>query len=117
MVRARNDNIRRDHDVVRARNDNIRRDQAHNTEIGASISTITGKICECISAGLNKVYADKYLLEPYSLSRFLARTYGPAAAVNEDHNQCLFNLIKMKMSHLDTFDVFLIHFDLRCNFL
>jgi len=105
------------HDVVRARNDNIRRDQAHNTEIGASISTITGIICECISAGLNKVYADKYLLEPYSFYRFLARTYGPAAAVNEDHNQCLFNLIKMKMSHLDTFDVFMIHFEQRCTYL
>ena len=104
-------------EAQRVRNENIKRDQVFNHEIGSSISTITGIICDCISAGLNKVYAHRFLLNPYSFYRYLAATYGPAAAVNEDHNQCLFNLMKLKMDYAETFDVFMIGFNQKCEYL
>jgi len=51
-------------EAQRIRNENIKRDEAYNEAIGASLSTITGIICDCISAGLNKVFADRFLLDP-----------------------------------------------------
>ena len=104
-------------EAQRIRNENIKRDEAYNEAIGASLSTITGIICDCISAGLNKVFADRFLLDPYAFYRNLAATYGPAAAVNEDRNQCLFNLLKYKMNNEETFDVFMIGFNQKCDYL
>ena len=90
----------------KTRMDLIKIEKEYNAKVGKAISAHTGILYDTCCDSLIEVYADRFAMEPYAFFRYMKRAYEPESNVHEDRSNSLHKIIRLKMTHQESFDTF-----------